>query len=286
VKRLATLLFLALPLFAQKDPTSRSWNQPVEPFRIAGNLYYVGASDVTSYLITSPAGHMVLDGGFAETAPMILANIKRLGFRIQDVKLLLSSHSHEDHAGGLAALKSATGAKFVSSAGDAAQHARGGIGDPQFGDALPYPPIRADRIIQDQEQVTLGGVTLTPRITAGHTRGCTTWTMNVSDAGKKHSAVFVCSASVPGNYKLVGNREYPDVARDYRRTFATLNEVDVSGHLPGLARELLRAAGEDRGTWRGQAEPVHRPGRLQGVCGTRGEELRDGAGAPEVGSRQ
>jgi metallo-beta-lactamase class B len=105
-------LTLAIPALAhaQADPTSRSWNQPVEPYRIVGNVYYVGASDITSYLITTPEGHVLLDGGFVETAPMIEANIRKLGFKLEDVKVLLSSHAHFDHAGGLAELTRLTGA--------------------------------------------------------------------------------------------------------------------------------------------------------------------------------
>src|SRR3712207_2027499 len=114
-RRLIALLFLLPTLaMAQADPVSRSWNQPVEPFRIAGNLYYVGASDITSYLITTPKGHIVIDGGFVETAPMILANIRKLGFRVEDVKILLASHAHFDHAAGLAELKRVTGAAFYA----------------------------------------------------------------------------------------------------------------------------------------------------------------------------
>src|ERR1044071_3876545 len=141
IRLLPLLLLAALPLFAQKDPVSRANNQPVEPFRIAGNLYYVGASDVTSFLVTTPEGHILLDGGFEETAPMIVANVRRLGFRIEDVRLLLNSHAHYDHAGGLAALKKASGAPFVASRGDAPLLARGGPGDPQFRDRLLLPPI-------------------------------------------------------------------------------------------------------------------------------------------------
>jgi metallo-beta-lactamase class B len=125
--RLALALIL---LFAgQTDPVSRSWNQPVAPFRIIGNVYYVGASDIASYLITTPKGHIVIDGGFQETAPMIRRNIEQLGFRVSDVRILLSSHAHYDHAGGLAELKSATGATFYASAEEAPQLARGGLGE-------------------------------------------------------------------------------------------------------------------------------------------------------------
>ena len=221
MRRILPILLFATAVCAQKDPVSRSWNQPVTPFRIAGNVYYVGASDITSYLITTPKGHFLLDGGFEETAPMIRANIERLGFHVSDVKFLLSSHAHYDHAGGLAELKRITHATFVSSRGDLPQHARGGLDDPQFGDRFPYPPVEADRIIGDGERITLGGVTMTAHITAGHTRGCTTWTTEVG----KLRAVFICSPTVPNGYKLVGNPKYPDIADDYRRQFATLRAL-------------------------------------------------------------
>src|SRR5215468_1825633 len=125
------------------------WNQPVEPFRVAGNLYYVGANEITSFLVTTPAGHIVLDGGFEETAPQILANIAKLGFKKEDVKVLLNSQAHNDHAGGFAALKKATGAKLEVMAGDAEQIERGGVGDFAFGDKFPFPKVHVDRVLHD-----------------------------------------------------------------------------------------------------------------------------------------
>ncbi|HEX7190334.1 MAG TPA: subclass B3 metallo-beta-lactamase, partial [Thermoanaerobaculia bacterium] len=207
--RYLALLLLAASLYAQKDPISRAGNQPVEPFRIAGNLYYVGASDVTSFLITTPSGHILIDGGFEETAPMILANIARLGFRAEDVRILLNSHAHFDHAGGLAALKRATGAQFIASRGDAPLLKRGGHDDPQFRDRLLFPPIVPDRIIDDGDTVTLGGITLTARLTPGHTPGCTTWVTTIRDGERAYSVVFVGSPSVPSEYNVRTNRSYP-----------------------------------------------------------------------------
>jgi metallo-beta-lactamase class B len=223
MKRLGLLLTLLVALFAraQSDPVSRSWNQPVDPFLIAGNLYYVGASDITSYLFTTPEGHIVLDGGFVETAPMIAASIERLGFRVEDVRILIGSHPHYDHAGGLAELRRRSGAKFLASAGDAPLYARGGKDDPQFGDRFLFPPITADRIISDGEQISLGGTTLTARITPGHTPGCTTWTTTI--AGSK--AAFLCSPTAPG-YVLVGNPRYPNAIEDFRRQFAILRALE------------------------------------------------------------
>lgn len=169
----AALLLVPVLAHAQADPTSRSWNQPVEPYRIAGNLYYVGASDITSYLITTPEGNIVLDGGFAETAPMIAANIQKLGFKVEDVKILLSTHAHFDHAGGLAELKKRTGAPLYAGAADADLLARGGNGDFAFGDKLQFPPVQVDHPVHDGDRVSLGGTTLVAHATPGHTRGCT-----------------------------------------------------------------------------------------------------------------
>jgi len=214
-------LLLAFSASGQSDPQSRSWNQPVAPFRIAGNLYYVGASDITSYLLTTPKGHILIDGGFVETAPMIAANVKALGFRMEDVRILLGSHAHLDHAGGLAELKRLTGARFIATREEAPLYAAGGRNDPQFGDTLPFPPIEADAFVKDGEQVKLGDLALTAHITAGHTRGCTTWTAKI----EQYDVVFLCSPSVPSNYRLVGNERYPNAVEDYRRQFAFLRSL-------------------------------------------------------------
>lgn len=229
-RTLFLLALIATPLLAQDNPS----NQPVEPFRIIGNIYYVGANEVTSFLITTPKGHILLDGGFKETAPMILANIARLGFKPSDVRILLNSHAHLDHAGGLAELKRVTGAKLLASAGDLPLLARGGADDPQFGETLLYPPVEPDSIIRDGGHVVLDGTTLVAHITAGHTRGCTTYTMRVRDGSAMRDVVFFCSPSVPTGYKLVDNRKYPDIVDDYRREFATLEglkcDVPLGSH--------------------------------------------------------
>ncbi|HEY2323054.1 MAG TPA: subclass B3 metallo-beta-lactamase, partial [Thermoanaerobaculia bacterium] len=203
--RILPLLILAASLYAQTPG-----NQPVEPFRIAGNLYYLGASDVTSFLITTPAGHIVIDGGYEEMAPGILENIKRLGFRPQDVRILLNSHAHFDHAGGLTALQGATGAQFIASRGDAPILKRGGHDDPQFRDRFHFPPIVPDRLVDDGDTVTLGGTTLTARITPGHTPGCTTWLTTIRDGEHSYNVVFIGSPSVPSEYNLTTNRRYPN----------------------------------------------------------------------------
>src|SRR4051812_39216478 len=169
---LSLLLLLCTGAAAQSDPTWRSWNQPVEPFRVIGNIYYVGASEVTSFLITSPKGHILLDGGFAETAPQIRDNIRKLGFKVEDVKYLINSHSHADHAAGLAELKRITGAELVASKADSELLARGGRDDFAWGDKMLFPAVKSDHTIANAESLELGGVRLVAHITPGHTKGC------------------------------------------------------------------------------------------------------------------
>jgi metallo-beta-lactamase class B len=238
-------LFASVPLYGQADETSRSWNRPVEPFRIVGNVYYVGAWEVTAYLIATPQGHILLDSGFAETVPQIERNVRTLGFKFEDVKILLNSHAHFDHAGGLSQLKRLTGARLIASAADAELLARGGKNDFQFGDRLSYEPVKVDETVGNGEKIVLGGTTLMAHLTPGHTRGCTTWTMKVSDHGRDNDVVFVGSASIPG-YTLVGNKAYPSIVSDYERTFAVLHSLPCDiflgshGSFFGLQEKIAR----------------------------------------------
>jgi metallo-beta-lactamase class B len=216
---------MAVSAHAQADAEARSWNRPVAPFRIVENIYYVGASDITSFLIVTKEGDILLDGGFVETAPQIEANIRKLGFRLSDVKILLNSHAHYDHAGGLAALKRRTRAQFVAMEGDAAVLAAGGHGDFYFGNRVTFPAVKPNRVIQDGDTVSLGGVTLVARRTAGHTRGCTTWATTVQENGKTLHVVFVGSMSVLPGYRLWGKESYPGIAEDYEKSFQALKSL-------------------------------------------------------------
>ncbi|MGZ7032440.1 MAG: subclass B3 metallo-beta-lactamase [Thermoanaerobaculia bacterium] len=225
MKRSALLAVCSLLLLADKDPVSHPGNQPVAPFRIAGNLFYVGASDITSYLIATRDGLIVIDGGFEDTAPMILANIRTLGFEPKDVRMLLNTHAHFDHAGGLAELQKATGALIASNPAEARLLARGGKDDPQFGDTYSYPAVNAARIFRDGETIALGGTELVAHITPGHTKGCTTWTLRVPEGGRVWNVVIVGSASVPAGYRIAGNPKYPDAVADYEKTFRTLRSL-------------------------------------------------------------
>jgi len=220
----ALLVALAALAKAQADPTSRSWNKPVSPFRIVGNLYYVGAIEIGSFLITTRKGHILLDGGFVETAPQIEQNVAQLGFKLEDVKILLNSHAHFDHAGGLAELKQKTGAKLIASERDAELLRNGGHGDFRFGDTLPFPPVQVDQIIGDGEPIQLGGQELIALLTPGHTKGNTTWTTKVSDGAKSYDVVFAGSPTAL-DYQLVGKESYPGIASDFEKTFAVLKKL-------------------------------------------------------------
>jgi metallo-beta-lactamase class B len=197
-------------------------NDPVAPFKIGEGLYYVGASDITAFLFVSKAGMILLDGGYETTAPQILANIRTLGFDPRQVKILLSSHGHLDHAGGFVRLKRETGAVLYASAADGALMARGGKGDFGLGDAAAYPPVTPDRTVKDRQKVTLGGWTLTAHLTPGHTRGCTTWTFPVTVAGQVRNGLALCSNTVLSMYRLdPAHESYPGIAADYERSYAT-----------------------------------------------------------------
>jgi len=239
---------------AQENPEWRSWNRPVEPFKIFGPLYYVGASDIAAYAFATAEGLVLLDGGFVETAPQILANLGRLGFRIEDVKLLINSHAHFDHAGGLAELAAKSGARLFASARDADQLEAGGKGDFAWGDEGTFPPVRVDRRLADRDTVTLGDLTLTAHVTAGHTRGCTTWTATLEEAGERREAIFVCSVSVPDPtaYRLADNPRYPRIADDYAGSFERLRSLApdlflaAHGGFFGLDGKRARVAAGER----------------------------------------
>lgn len=197
------------------------------PFRIADNLYYVGSSDLGVYLVTTPAGHILIDAGYESTAPLVEAAIAKAGFKVQDVRILLNTQGHGDHAGGLAALKKRTGATLMVSAADADAVERGGTRDFSFGDSITFPPVTVDRRLKDGDTVTLGGVTLTARLTPGHTMGCTTWTFDTTDRGRTLHVVDLCGLSILEKTRVSGMPGYPGIAKDYERTFETLKALPV-----------------------------------------------------------
>jgi metallo-beta-lactamase class B len=202
---------------------SGRWNEPMAPSTVSGNIHYVGTEAVSAWLVTSPKGHILIDGVLAQSVPQIIANVKALGFDIRDVKFLLNSHAHIDHAGGLAGLQRASGARMIASAADKPYLEAGDIGFGPSG-GMKFPPIRVDRVIREGDKVSLGDIALTARLTPGHSPGCTSWEMPVTGAdGVRRTAFFHCSATVAGQ-SLVPEA-YPGMVAAYRTTFARVRKM-------------------------------------------------------------
>ncbi len=205
------------------DAQEGRWNEPYAPFKLIGNIHYVGSAGISAYLITTPKGHFLIDGILPQTAPLIIANIKALGFRVSDVKYLLNTHAHYDHAGGLARLQRVSGAIMVASAADKPFLEAGDIGHGPSG-GIKFPPVRVDRIVKDGEKLSLGGVTLTAHMTPGHSPGCTSWSLDAVGADKQRKRVFLsCSETVAGQ-SLVPEA-YSGIVANFRTTFAKVRKM-------------------------------------------------------------
>jgi len=220
---LLTLLFVG-SAFSQDNP---EWTTPHTPFRIVGNVFYVGSKDLASYLITTPQGHILINSNLTTSVPQIQKSVEALGFHFKDVKILLISHGHWDHAAGSADLVRLTGAKYMVMDADVPLIESGGRTDFQYGSEAGshFPPATVNRVLHDGDEVRLGGVVLVAHKTPGHTKGCTTWTMTVADGGKSYHVVIVGSPNVNPGYKLVKNAVYPGIAQDYELTFRTLKAL-------------------------------------------------------------
>jgi metallo-beta-lactamase class B len=239
VMSFVSTLALAGCLFAQANaapanaaptaaaPGSPDWSEPFPPHRMIGNIYYVGSRGLASYLITTQAGHILINSNLKTSVPLIRESVEKLGFHFSDVKILLISHAHFDHDAGSAEIKKLTGAKYMVMDGDVGVVESGGQTDFQYGDdaTLRYPATKVDRVLHDGDEVKLGDTVLTAHKTAGHTRGCTTWSLRVTEAGKSYDVVIVGSPNVNSGYKLVNNPRYPAIADDYARGFQVLKSL-------------------------------------------------------------
>jgi metallo-beta-lactamase class B len=225
----------------------------MKPFRIIGPIYDVGSAGLVVLLIKTSAGAIVIDGGLPGEGRMVEDNIKALGVPLKDVKILLNSHAHFDHSGGLAQIRKDTGATLMASEGDRSALESGKYLGSEDNHAFDSVPVKVDRIIHDGEKVTLGDVTLTAHLTPGHTRGCTSWTIPVVDRGVKHTAIFFCSASVAANH-LAPKEQYPGIVADYRSTFAKAKRIDADVFLAPHA-ELFDLNGKRARLGKGGANP-------------------------------
>jgi metallo-beta-lactamase class B len=228
---IALSMILALIVTASEapPPVQQDWTEPFPAFCIAGNLYYVGSKGLASYLITTPEGHILINSNFEGSVPMIRASVESLGFKFNDIKILLISHAHSDHCAGSATIKQLTGAKYMVMEGDVDVVESGGKNDFQYGNDRTslYAPTKVDRVLHDGDRVKLGDATLTARLTPGHTKGCTTWTMIVNDGLKQRDVVIIGSPNVNPGYKLVGNTAYPRITEDFEKTFRVLKSLPV-----------------------------------------------------------
>ena len=220
---MVAMIALAVAANAQ-DP---AWTTPFPPYRIAGNLYYVGSKDLASYLIVTPQGDILINSSLQSSVPLIKKSVEQLGFKFSDIKILLISHAHWDHAAGSAEIKKLTGAKYMVMDADVPVVESGGRKDFHYGHSPEdlYPPAKVDRVLHDGDEVRLGGAVLVAHLTPGHTKGCTTWTMKVNDGGKTYNVVIVGSPNINPGYKLVGDPAYLRMAQDYEKTFRVLKSL-------------------------------------------------------------
>ena len=245
------LLALLLAPLLKADST---WTEPFPAHRIIGNVFYVGSAGLASFLITTPQGDILINSNLEASVPAIEKSVRDLGFRFEDIKILLISHAHYDHCAGSKLIQQRTHARYMVMDADVSEIEDGGRSDFAYGKSpdMLYPPTHVDRTLHDGSTVTLGGMVLTAHLTAGHTKGCTTWTMQVKDSGKVYNVVIVGSPNVNSGYKLVANRLYPQIADDYRNGFRTLEALPCDvflgahGEYYGLREKYAQLKTEQR----------------------------------------
>ena len=224
---LKAIVILALVCPASIAYAQNDWTEPFPPFKIAENLYYVGSKGLANYLITTPQGHILINSDLEANVPLIRQSVEKLGFKFTDIKILLINHAHYDHNAASDTIKKMTGAKYMVMEGDVSVVETGGKTDFQYGSdpSSQYKPTKVDRVLKDGDEVRLGDAVLVARLTPGHTKGCTTWTMKVREGGKTLDVVIVGSPNVNPGYKLVKNAAYPQIADDYERMFRVLKSL-------------------------------------------------------------
>jgi metallo-beta-lactamase class B len=259
------------------------WNKPTEPFRMIGNVYYVGTEGLASYLITSPQGHVLVDTVMPDATSQIKANIEKLGFKITDIKYLLNTHAHIDHTGGLAEMKAASGAQLVAGEADKPLLEGGYYPGAREETALNFPPVKVDRTVREGDKVTIGDVTLIARETPGHSPGCTSWEFSLKDGDATRSALIFCSGTVALN-RLVPNPTYSGIVADYRKTFARARDMKVDVLLAPHP-EMYKMAEKRAKLADGAPNPFVNPGEFNAYAATL-EKAFDDALAKQTAAAQ
>ena len=254
------------------------WNKPQQPFRVYGNTYYVGPHGLTSILITSKAGHVLLDGALPESVPQVVANIRSLGFRVEDVKLIVNSHVHFDHGGGIAELQRLSGAQVAASPWSAEVLTKSGVGkgDPQFGSIPPVALVPRAETLRDGQTLRVGDIKLTAHFTPGHTPGGTSWTWKTCEGGRCLSLVYSDSMTPVSSdgFRFSDSREYPTAVRDFEKSFAFLRstpcDILLTSH-PDASGLWQRLEGRQKGV---RPDPVVSPNACKELAGRASEQLR------------
>ena len=259
------------------------WNKPTEPFRMIGNVYYVGTEGLASYLITSLQGHVLVDTVMPDATSQIKANIEKLGFKVTDIKYLLNTHAHIDHTGGLAEMKAASGAQLVAGEADKPLLEGGYYPGAREETALNFPPVKVDRTVREGDKVTIGDVTLIARETPGHSPGCTSWEFSVKDGDATRSVLIFCSGTVALN-RLVPNPTYPGIVTDYRKTFARAKDMKVDVLLAPHP-EMYKMAEKRAKLAEGGPNPFVNPGEFNAYAATL-EKAFDDALAKQTAAAQ
>ena len=217
-----SLLITGIATFSQNP----EWSKDYEPFRIAGNLYYVGTYDLGCYLITTPEGHILINTGLAESAPMIQKHVEALGFTFNDIKILLTTQAHFDHVAAMAEIKKLTGASFMVDEGDAAVMTDGGSSDYAFGgNGKIFNEVRPDRVLHDGDTIRLGGVNLVMLHHPGHTKGSSSYLLDVKDDNRTYRVLIANMPSVVADIQKAKKTNYPNIEKDYDYTFTAMKKI-------------------------------------------------------------
>ena len=260
------------------------WNTPTEPFRMIGNVYYVGTDGLASYLITSPQGHILVDTVMPEATSQIKANIEKLGFKVADIKYLLNTHAHIDHTGGLAEMKQASGAQLVAGEADKPLLEGGYYPGAREETALSFPPVKVDRTVREGDTVTSGDVKITARETPGHSPGCTSWEFSVKDGDATRSALIFCSGTVALN-RLVTNPTYPGIVTDYKKTFARAQDMKPNVLLAPHP-EMYKMAEKRTKLAEGGPNPFVNPGEFNAYAATLEKAFEDALAKQTAAARE